>query len=78
VSAALGSLTVLPRLIGVPSRLVAGAPVIAAVGATLRTLTVVVYSVKPPSLSRMRAFTVFVAGPSSNVHAVDVLAALEA
>ena len=36
-----------------------------AVGATLFTVTVVVYSEKPPSLSMMRARTVWREGPSS-------------
>ncbi len=41
-----------------------------AVGATLSTVTTVVYSVKPPSLSMIRALTVYVP-LSSNVHVVE-------
>ena len=42
-----------------------------AVGATLFTVTEVVYSVNPLSLSMIRARTVCVLGPSANVHDVD-------
>jgi hypothetical protein len=49
-----------------------------AVGATLFTVTAVVYSVKPPSLSIIRARTVGEAGPSSNEQLTDELVPLEA
>ena len=44
-----------------------------AVGATLLTTTSVVYSVKPPSLSTIRARTVCVLGPSSKLQAALAL-----
>ena len=49
-----------------------------AVGATLSTVTAVVYSVKPPSLSMIRARTVGVLGPSSNEQLIDAAVPLEA
>ena len=49
------------------SRAVVSPPVKATVGVTLPTVTSVVYSVKPPSLSMILALTVLVAGPSGNV-----------
>ncbi len=51
VSAELGSVTVLPRVIVVPSGLLAGAPVMAAVGGTLVTVIVLLSFPTPPSLS---------------------------
>ncbi len=51
VSAELGSVTLLPRLIAVPSGLLAGAPVMAAVGGTLVTVIVLLSFPTPPSLS---------------------------
>src|SRR2546425_627857 len=78
VSAELGSVALPVRAMAVPSGLEAGAPPIVGVGATLFTVTTVVYSVNPPSLSMIRAFTVLVAGPSSNVQLVEALAPLPA
>src|SRR5512147_1208107 len=46
------------------------------VGATLLTVTETVYSVNPLSLSRMRARTVFEAGPSGKVQDVEALVPL--
>src|SRR5207245_2443007 len=64
VSAVLGSVTVLPSEICVPSGLDAGAPVIAAVGATLVTFSVnVVVLLTWPSFAVI--VTVGLAGPSS-------------
>src|SRR6266568_1520883 len=53
-------------------------PVIVTVGATFLTVSLVVYSVKPPSLSMIRALTGLMAGPSANVQEVEALAPLPA
>ena len=61
VSTELGSVTELPRLIGVPSRLLVKAPVIEAVGATLVTvITSVAGVLVAPSLSSAVNVTVYV------------------
>jgi hypothetical protein len=65
------------KLVGLPSftNCVAGN---VAVGATLLTVTAVVYSVKPSSLSMIRARTVGELGPSSKLQLTDVAVPLEA
>ena len=44
-----------------------------AVGSTLAIVTAVVYSVKPPSLSMIRALTVWLPGPSPNEQLTDAV-----
>jgi hypothetical protein len=68
VSAELGSATLLPREMAVPSGLEAGAPVIAAVGATLLTVSENWVLAVPPLPSLAVIVTVGDAGPSSGVY----------
>ncbi len=65
ISTELGSVTVLVRGMAVPSGLVAGAPLIATVGATFATVTVKVAVPKPGDAAESVTFTVTVYVPLS-------------